>query len=517
MTREVVPEVLRFEIHHDDVPERWCWQGSFWASGSSRVTPLQHPALRVEASHRRQSTVLGIREDRPDGDFVNLTLGADRAVRLVAGPVGVAPLYVAPDGACLIGSWDPVDLARFARPDSLSPAVVARLLTRRHRYSAETLFSAITRLTAGATIRWSAVGGLAVQYPAPAMHIVEPRRLRPKADPVAFLGALMDAAVRDVCESHPGAVAVELSGGVDSANVALSVAQMSPRHVLSGGLLVGGTIGRAQTVRRRTIVEQLGLRDFAVPAADHLPLAPDGPRTSARVHYPDGDVYQEAFDALRTVLAGAGAQVVFTGYGGDENMGRAPAERSCETRPPRLPRWLGKRALDALEDVDARCSPVTEVALPTLVVFAARHPAYLRAGLWPIAPFSTPVLSRFGRSLPVQWRIGKELLRQRLARAGLPTAITHPTRPESFATTMDRALRRHAPDLLADMLERSVLVAHGFVHREAVDELYRQAREGRALPPLLYDMLALDIGIRSMCAAGNAGKGNPCASSTPNR
>jgi hypothetical protein len=36
------------------------------------------------------------------------------------------------------------------------------------------------------------------------------------------------------------------------------------------------------------------------------------------------------------------------------------------------------------------------------------------------------------------------------------------------------------------------------------------------MPPLVYDMLALDIGIRSMCTAATAGREDSCASSTPN-
>jgi hypothetical protein len=196
-------------------------------------------------------------------------------------------------------------------------------------------------------------------------------------------------------------------------------------------------------------------------------------------------------------------------------MNRTPAERPRPTTPPRLPPWLDQQARDALADIDAGCSPVTAVALPTLVVFAARHPTYLRAGLWPIAPFTAPELSRFGRSLPVEWRTRKELLRQRLARTGLPTTVTHPRHPESFAATMNRALRRHAPALLADMLERSVLIDRGFVRRTAIEHLHRRARDGGTMPPLVYDMLTLHIGIRSMCTATTAGREGSCASSTP--
>jgi asparagine synthase (glutamine-hydrolysing) len=471
--------------------------------------------LRLESRLGRDATV-AVREIRPGGDFTELTLGADGVVALTAGPLGVAPLYLAACGERLIGSWDPVDLASFAEPDDLSPAVVTRLLTRRHRYSAATLFSRITRLTAGATMQWSRTSGLRLRYPAPVSHVSEPRRLRPGADPVAHFATLLNQVVHDASDGL--LVAVELSGGLDSANVAVSAAALSSGQVLSAGLIVAGRAGLDQEIRRRIIVDHLGLRDVTVPANAHLPLAPDGPRTVDRTHYPDTDVYQEAFDALRGRLRGAGARVVLTGYGGDEILSRTSDERPRPTSPPRLPPWLDQHARDAFAGIDADCSPVTAVALPTLVVFAARHPAYLRAGLWPIAPFTAPELSRFGRSLPVEWRTSKELLRQRLARTGLPTTVTHPRRPESFAATMNRALRRHAPALLADMLERSVLIDRGFVRRTAIEHLHGRARDGGTMPPLVYDMLALDTGIRSMCTAATKGREAACASSSmPNR
>jgi asparagine synthase (glutamine-hydrolysing) len=511
--------MLRFDLHCDDVAAQWRWQDSCWRSGSSWIAPVRSPALRLESRLDRDATV-AVREIRPGGDFTELTLGADRVVALTAGPLGVAPLYLATCGERLIGSWDPADLASFAEPDDLSPAVLTRLLTRRHRYSAATLFSRITRLTAGATLQWSRTSGLRLRYPAPVRHISKPRRLRPGAEPVAHFAKLMNQVVHDAFDGLRGTVAVELSGGLDSASVALSaaslpIASLSAGQVLSGGLIVAGRAGLDQEIRRRIIVNHLGLRDITVPANDHLPLSPGGSRTVDRTHYPDTDVYQEAFDALRGRLRAAGARFVLTGYGGDEIMSRTPAERPRPTTPPRLPPWLDQRARDALADVDADCSPVTAVALPTLVVFAARHPAYLRAGLWPVAPFTASELSRFGRSLPVEWRTGKELLRQRLARTGLPTTVTHPQRPESFAATMNRALRRHAPALLADMLERSLLIDRGFVRRTAVEHLHRRARDGGMMPPLVYDMLALDIGIRSMCTDATAGREGSWASSTP--
>ena len=67
------------------------------------------------------------------------------------------------------------------------------------------------------------------------------------------------------------------------------------------------------------------------------------------------------------------------------------------------------------------------------------------------------------------------------------------------------------------MLDQSVLIGRGLIRRTAIETLHRQARDGQALPPLLYDMLALDIGIRSMTATARATaeRTSPCAPSMP--
>jgi hypothetical protein len=77
---------------------------------------------------------------------------------------------------------------------------------------------------------------------------------------------------------------VELSGGLDSANVAVSAAALSSGQVLSAGLIVAGRAGFEQEIRRWIIVDHLGLRDVTVPANDHLPFSPGGPRTVGRTH-----------------------------------------------------------------------------------------------------------------------------------------------------------------------------------------------------------------------------------------
>lgn len=181
-----------------------------------------------------------------------------------------SPLYLAMSDGALIGSWDIAELSAYIPPTSFSPVAATRLLTRRQRCSSRTLFEGVYRVTERATavIDGSAVD---VEYPEPHQHVLQERRLRAEADPVAFFDRALAHVLGPVLDVHGGAVAVELSGGLDSANVAISAAGLSPFPVQSLGLVVDGEAGQEQRARRAQIVERLDLRDSVFPASGTCP------------------------------------------------------------------------------------------------------------------------------------------------------------------------------------------------------------------------------------------------------
>lgn len=474
-----------------DTRGRWSWNGRKWSAGASIVEPFANPALccRLRSPHR-----LVIAERRPGGDSLTVDMEPGR-VRLSAGRIGVAPLYMADDRRTLYASWDVADLVGFASPNLVVDRVVVRLLTRRHRYSSDTLFEGITRLTERARAEFTS-GGMRLSYPPDAPHILAARRLAPYAGPVGVFQDRLSAITDPVIDADGGRVALELSGGLDSANVACSAARHR-RDLLSLGVLVGGRAGSEQRERRRVLASAHSLRDITVRASQHLPFGPDSARFSGP-HDGDGEVYREVFDVLRQHAAAEGARIVLTGFGGDEMLALRLSERTRAPLDPPIPEWLTDHAVAALAELETNVAPVAPVAVPTLMAAAARHPAYLRLGLWPIAPLAQPEMLRLGESLPVSWRVDKRLFRQRLARARFGPAITEPENPESFDGTMRSALHRHGPRLLTGMLAESILVDLGFVNPDSLTTIRRRLRRGAASPPLLYDMLAVEVGLRSM-------------------
>lgn len=470
----------------------WSWNGIQWSAGASVVEPFANPALccRLRSPHR-----LVIAERRPGGDSLAVDVQPGR-VRLTAGRLGVAPLYLAGNREILYGSWDVADLAKFASPTRIVNRVAVRLLTRRHRYSSDTLFEGITRLTERARAEFTS-DGMRLSYPPDAPHVLAARRLAPHADPVEAFQDHLSAITDPVIETDGRQVALELSGGLDSANVACSAARHRREPLLSLGVLVDGRAGREQRGRRHLLTSALNLRDITVFASQYLPFDLDSARFSGP-HDGDGEVYREAFDALRQHAVAEGVRVVLTGFGGDEMLALRLSERTRAPLDRPIPEWLTDRAVAALAELETNVAPVAPVAVPTLMASAARHPAYLRLGLWPIAPLAQPVMLRLGESLPVNWRANKRLFRERLTRAGFGPAVTAPHAPESFDDTMELALLRHAPRLLARMLTESILVDYRFVRPDSLTTILGRLRRGDSAPPLLYDMLAVETGLRSM-------------------
>lgn len=315
-------------------------------------------------------------------------------------------------------------------------------MSRRHRYGADTLFDGVYRLTERATAVFT-TEGLTILYPEPAQHVLEPRRLRAGVDLVDAFDALLTEVVAE-WRSTVSHVGVEVSGGADSGNVSLSAAAVGFGSVHTFGLLMGGQIGQVQQERRRILVDHLELRDTAVPAMQYPPFVPGGVRGCGAPHDPAGAFYQEAFDVLRGHVAAHGCEV------------------------------------------------------PTLMAFGLHNPAYLRHGIWPVAPLVHPRVVRFMEQLPHEHKQGKTMFRNRLRRAGLPDSVAAPAEPENFLAVMESGLRSYGLPLLDDMLRESLLVDLGYVDPVALAQARDHAERAPVVPDLLCDTLALEIGLRSL-------------------
>jgi len=513
----------------------WQWDGHRWISGRSWIEPFPHPAIehvmvttpdsgqsclivREAAGDREPVTTVrrvmsnpGYRRQVEEADAwplhaVRVEMAAGHGVGIRCGERGVAPLYLRPTDGQLTVSWDILDLA--AGTDDLDAREVAAMLAYRTRYSTATVFRTMRQLTERSTAIWNHTTGLSIDYPAPALHS-HPRILHSDADPVAAFSDLLRREITARPLSTDGC-AVELSGGMDSAMTALALAE-TVGPVRTAALTLGGDAGDQQQRRRREISARARLGpDLTVPVAEFGPFHPAGPRANGRPTSPTDGTYAEAMNELYSRLSAAGARWVFTGIGGDELCFQRPEERALTGDPWNLhpvPNHLGPRARNTLLHIEDDLAPASVLHASTLLALAVHSATAMRHGLWPISPLATPLVLRFGESLPLAWRRGKKLMRLRLEQAGYSREVVHPPLRENFAATCEAAMLQDGLPLLCQWLPGSILTLQGLLDPVGLrTECATVATTGHGASEL-YRPLALEAALRSLAI--------PAAAPTP--
>lgn len=516
--------MLTARLHLRDAgSSAWTWTGHGWSSGDSWIRPLSNSVLESSlhrdhagrtavvvqeraASHPRDSRLPAVVPDATR--LVPLSQSCLREflvvwwepgrVQVRAGPFGTAPLLLATRGDLLAASWHLPDLASYIHTDQPLGRAIARRLSRQPRYTSDTVFPGVQRLTERATATFTG-SGLTLRYPEPAEHVLRPRRLRLGVDVVDGFSDLL-AEVLHATPAGSASAGTELSGGADSAAVARAISADRDHPVPSYGLILGGDVGRQQRRRRAAMIDRFNLDDTTVAAEEHPPFTPTGVRGRGMPHDPLAAYYREAFDAMRDRVAAAGTPVICTGLGGDE-LCTSPSSGRRRLQPEQPP-WLGPASRAVIDDVDTNIAPATVIPMTSLMAQASHNPAYLAARIWPVAPLAHPTLVRFAEQLPAPWRTGKRLLRRQLSRAGLPAHVVYPSRPETFAALMQTGLRRYGLPVLKGMLAESVLVDLGYLDHHALAEAYDDAITAAHLPSTLCDALTLEVGLRSLGQAG---------------
>jgi asparagine synthase (glutamine-hydrolysing) len=217
--------VLNFQLDQSISDVTWNWLGRRWVCGASWIEPFTHPMLEHFAVTNGRSTLLVVRERQAWGS-TGLPLAGragqvdaatyeqyvrevrrwpleflsvehrhhDGVFTLQAGHWGTAPVYLVEAGPRLRGSWSWSDLRGSLRADRLNELEIARVLTHRDRYSRETPFEGVYRLTERAEATFGGDHGLRLAYPAPATH-KKPRPVRSDLDVIGVYEEELDRAV----------------------------------------------------------------------------------------------------------------------------------------------------------------------------------------------------------------------------------------------------------------------------------------------------------------------------------
>jgi hypothetical protein len=334
-----------------DAAQEWRWDGTSYVTdeGGGRVTPFAHPMVEQVAATDGTRTVLIVRERVPDRPAVSPTpvpvtpaeldeitaqaprwpvdhllieITPHRPVRIIAGATRSTPLFLAHRDGVLHGSWDIADLKPFAT--GVNPKEATRLLIYRPRYSTDTPFTGIHRLTERATATFG--GDLFIGYPDPVAH-TQPRDLVDGANVLAAFTAGIDTAL-DARPIEPSATLCHLTGGLDSGSIATRAAHRWPAQINTATLIVIGP-GRRQQIRRRAEIRDrmpFGPHDLRLDSRDRLMFGQDCARVRGELVSPYDEPLYQHFTELNAQIAALGAHTVITGLGGDEMVAIGSAE-----------------------------------------------------------------------------------------------------------------------------------------------------------------------------------------------
>ncbi|MFI6686627.1 hypothetical protein [Streptomyces sp. NPDC050485] len=466
----------------------WEWHNGRWCSGRSWIAPYDHPALDTWSVHDSQRTIFQVRERLPgqqahapggprpvskrayDQALAEATAWAGAHHLIEISPQGItlrtgarcpAPVYLAVRQAALHAHWDITQLRDSTTDQNLDPIGTARLLALTGHYSTRTAWAGIRLLTEQSTACFHD-GELTVDLPEASRHD-QARELAPTSRVLDGYETLLDAVLADL-HYLPERTAIELSGGMDSSNVAMSLARRHGAALVSGALLQEGAAGAQQQRRREAMIRYAGFRDTLLRAADYLPMDPR--HASSSPLGPHEEIYIAGHSTLLAKWHADGMLWSATGVGGDEMLSLPPEPRSPLAKSS-LPPWLTDAAFEALQDQEAGVPPAPPISDSTLRAMACGAPMYLRAGLWPLYPLADVTLWRFGQWLPFSWRRNKRLARARLQRLGFPPEVAHPLLRENFQDVLHEALHRFAPQGLHRLLsEGSPLLEVGYLNAD---------------------------------------------------
>ena len=402
-------------------------------------------------------------------DYVMIEVAqAGRRLRVRSGVFGAAPVYCRTTTDRLAISWDFADF--LVTPLTINLEIASHFLSLGNTYSAQHICAGITMLTERASL-FVEPGKASYHYPA-AIEAAAPSALREGDDPLVTFGELLHHAIsmRPLTATQ---IAVELSGGMDSASVASAVTAIHG-PVASRGILLSGECRHAQVARRRRIAERLGLLDETVDIAACPPTLNLRPGTQ-RTEYPHAELYLEAFDTLWGSARAQGRELLFTGVGGDElfpsyqneahvgsNKGRTVVERAREYAD----KLLTPRALGASRSLSGFDAPASPVPVSALLAGMCQAPHLLRHGLWPVNFLSDPNLVAFCHRLPRESRQGRSIMRRYLhARLGEDVFPQHYIK-ETFARVLPGLISEQAKAIAAQ-LQDCALADLGLVDQRA--------------------------------------------------
>ena len=394
------------------------------------------------------------------GMYAFCLVGGDGRTWLVRDPFGIKPLYLLErDGAVLFASEPRAFLEAGLVDPVMDDAAAEDLLGLSYTTGQATIFPALRRMAPGEILEVTP-GGLIPHEPRPALPARRANRGGVEADLVARLDALLEDSVR-VHQRSDAPYGLFLSGGIDSAAIAVLMARLAERPVtaFTCGFDAPGAADERSQAEKVARALDLDWREVRFDEAEFWRLLPrvahalDDP-TADYAALPTFRLAEAARDTLRVVLTGEGGDEIFGGYGRYRRalrpafLGGRPAEPRPD-RPEVLARWRESgRAPRGLTPLQSAQWSDTATWLPNDLLIKLDR-CLMANGLEGRTPFLDPEVADFAFTLPdrfkVRGRFGKYLVRAWLA--GVCPAAAPWARKQGFTVPVEAWIGPRAADI----------------------------------------------------------------------
>ncbi|MGE0199678.1 MAG: asparagine synthase-related protein [Candidatus Melainabacteria bacterium] len=415
-------------------------------------------------------------------DFLGIEIFPDSSFTIQGGPYQFAPVFLVASGDTLYGDWDGTRLYPFLKGVRLNAGRVLQQLYLNAPYSNQTLFKDMYRLTQQGSATFSREQGLRLDYPEQPAHVI-PRAIRPDADVTGgLMEVLQHTLLQSISEEHRVRLAVEFSGGVDSSVVIAVLRQLLPDTPFHGYTLLRSSETDDQTPdRRKALIQHCRLTSHENSTFAQTRAFGDAMTETLNVSaiWPENlPGFMPYKNAVICPASRDGYTMLFGGLGGDEACSlsrlelenQQPADRQSlsisafvSRQPGDFP-YVSRKAISALSDIGNETNAAPVLASPPLFICAEN----LNQGLWLCHPLLRNHVLAFMRSLPVEWRIKKRVLRETLLRLGFSREYAYPALLPAGQNDMLLEFQQDRPPMVLELFQESRLADLGYLDRDGL-------------------------------------------------
>lgn len=398
-----------------------------------------------------------------DLEFIIIIIDSkNRQTRLIKGMSNNVPLYYITNSNLLCASWDLNDLYCHLRLKNIfnNKMLISHLLLN-FKYSNSTIYNDINLLSERSEVVFDSFKStikLPDSYP-----VHKERLIKSEVNIFETFSSLLRRKLL-IHGINLNNFICELSGGLDSAIVAIIAAQINDKPIKTIGMIFNGDMGNQQENRRREIIEKFNIIDTPAYINGLYPLINDGETLSNGKASIYDEIYHEALQyslSLSPLDGGA----VLTGIGGDELSIVYDSLEPCDKSM--FQEKLQSHPFVVYNKSDEMISlPLPPIARSAIISAQARAPIFLRNGLWPINPLCCNQIVKFCQYLPKTIKENRKLHRDVLNYHGVSKHYIYPQIRENFSEFYETSMKVVNMKNIRKLIKESQLHDMGYIDKK---------------------------------------------------